>query len=182
MDDRLPDQVLAFFFIDIQDDQAADFDALVGAQPGVTGFRRVPALRGRIVAINGVPAEDAAGGSGGGVGDPRRPGADLRADAPEDARITAGAWWPPDYAGPPLVSFDAGLARGFGVGIGDSLTLNVLGRDLVVQIASLREIERRAVPFDFALILSPGTLPARRTPTSPRSTPAPRRRTGWSGW
>ncbi|MFO1156811.1 MAG: ABC transporter permease [Rhodospirillales bacterium] len=141
VDERLPDQVPAFFFIDIQDDQAAGFDALVGAQPGVTGFRRVPALRGRIVAIKGVPVEDAR----------VAPEAEwaIRGDRaltyaptpPEDARITAGAWWPPDYAGPPLVSFDAGLARGFGVGIGDSLTLNVLGRDLVVQIVSLREIE-----------------------------------------
>jgi len=158
IDERLPEQVPAFFFIDIQDDQAAGFDAVVRAQPGVTDFRRVPALRGRIVAINGVAVEEA------GVA-PEAQWA-IRGDRaltyadtpPEDARITAGSWWPADYAGPPLVSFDAGLARGFGVGIGDTLTLNVLGRDLVVRIASLRQIEWRAVPFDFALILSPGTL------------------------
>ena len=59
IDERLPERVPAFFFIDIQDDQAAAFDAVVAAQPGVTSFRRVPALRGRIVAINGVPVEEA---------------------------------------------------------------------------------------------------------------------------
>jgi putative ABC transport system permease protein len=158
IDRRLPERVPAFFFIDIQDDQAADFDRLVEADPGVAEFRRVPALRGRIVAIKDTPVETA-------VVAPESAWA-VRGDRaltyaptpPEDARITEGDWWPPDYDGPPLVSLDAGLARGFGVDVGDRLTLNVLGRELAVEIASLREIEWRAVPFDFALILSPGTL------------------------
>ena len=48
-----------------------------------------------------------------------------------DALMTdSQPWWPADYAGPPLISFDAGLARGFGVGVGmrfwamDGLELN----------------------------------------------------------
>lgn len=158
LDERLPEQVPAFFFIDIQDDQAEAFDALVDSDPAVTEFRRVPALRGRIVAIKDVPVEHA-------VVAPQSAWA-VRGDRaltsavapPEDARIVRGAWWPQDYAGPPLVSLDAGLARGFGVDIGDRLTLNVLGRELSVEIGSLREIEWRAVPLDFALILSPGAL------------------------
>ena len=71
VDERLPDQVPAFFFIDIQDDQVADFDTLVRAQPGVTGFRRVPALRGRIVAIKEIPVEEATVAPEAAVGDPR---------------------------------------------------------------------------------------------------------------
>lgn len=158
IDQRLPEQVPAFFFIDIQDDQAVDFDHLIASDLSVTDFRRVPSLRGRIVAIKDVPVESAvvAPDSAWAIrGDRALTSA---ATPPEDARITGGTWWPPDYDGPPLVSFDAGLAQGFGVGVGDRLTLNVLGRDLSVQIASLREIEWRAVPFDFALILSPGAL------------------------
>ena len=34
--------------------------------------------------------------------------------------IVAGHWWPADYDGPPLVSFDAGLAQGWGVHVGDT--------------------------------------------------------------
>jgi putative ABC transport system permease protein len=158
LDERLPERVPAFFFIDIQNEQVARFDTLVQAQPGVVDFRRVPALRGRIVAIKDVPVESAvvAPESAWAIRGDRA--LTYAAKPPEDTRITAGSWWPEDYAGPPLVSFDAGLARGFGVGLGDHLTVNVLGRDLVVEIASLREIEWRALPFDFALILSPGTL------------------------
>jgi putative ABC transport system permease protein len=50
------------------------------------------------------------------------------------------------------------LAKGFGVKVGDSLTLNVLGRDIEAKIASLREIDWRSLRFDFAIIFAPGTL------------------------
>ena len=78
IEDRLPGSVPAFFFIDIQDDQAADFDATVRAVPGVNDLKRMPALRGRIVEIAGRAGRDGAGGTGSGLGGERRPGADLR--------------------------------------------------------------------------------------------------------
>jgi putative ABC transport system permease protein len=156
--ERLPGSVPAFFFIDIQDDQAADLDATVRAVSGVNDLKRMPALRGRIVEIAGVPVETArvAPEAAWAVNGDRA--LTYAAAPPEDAKITAGAWWPADYRGEPLVSLDAGLAAGFGVGVGDTLTLNVLGRNIVVKIASLREIEWRAVPFDFAVILAPNVL------------------------
>jgi putative ABC transport system permease protein len=46
--ERLPKTVPAFFFIDIQDDQVAAFDATVAPFLGPGGMRRVPALRGRV--------------------------------------------------------------------------------------------------------------------------------------
>jgi putative ABC transport system permease protein len=77
---------------------------------------------------------------------------------PPGTRLVAGAWWPAEYRGPPLVSFDAGLARGWGVGVGDTLRLNVLGRDIDVRIASLRDIAWRSMGLNFTLIASPGLL------------------------
>ena len=50
------------------------------------------------------------------------------------------------------------MARGFKVGLGDSLTLNVLGREITAKIANLREIDWRSLKFDFAIIFAPGTL------------------------
>ena len=125
---QLPGAVPAFFFIDIQDDQAAEFDATVAAVPGVSSSRRVPALRGRIVAIAGVPVETAPvapGATGGGdrAGRLRRE----RAGRSSHRRwlVVAGRLHRRS-----IVSLDAGLAKGFGVGVGDRLTLNVLGRDI----------------------------------------------------
>jgi putative ABC transport system permease protein len=86
------------------------------------------------------------------MGHPGGSGADVA------SALTQGEWWDPNYTGPPLISLDAGLARGFNVGLGDSLTLNVLGREITATIASLREIDWRSLKFDFAIVFAPGTL------------------------
>ena len=156
--ERLPEEAPAFFFIDIQPDQAAAFDAVVAAVPGTRGLRRVPSVRGRIVEIAGVPVEAAAYDTD--VAWAVRGDRSLTYAAlpPEDAAIVGGQWWPADYRGPPLISLDAGLAQGFHVGVGDTLTLNVLGRRVTATIASLREIDWRSLRFDFAIVFSPGVL------------------------
>lgn len=156
--DSIPDQAPAFFFIDIQPDQVAAFDQTVLDVPGAHDLLRMPSLRGRIVAINGRPVDEVDIDS------------DVRwavrgdraltyAATPSDgSEFTDGAWWPEGYQGPPQISFDATVARGFGVGIGDTLTVNVLGRDITATITSLRMIDWRSLRFDFAIIFSPGTL------------------------
>src|SRR5262249_56234338 len=70
----------------------------------------------------------------------------------------AGSWWPPDYAGDPLVSFDAELARGLGLDIGDTVTVNVLGRNVVARIANLREVRWESLGLNFVMVFSPNTL------------------------
>ncbi|MEC9342250.1 MAG: hypothetical protein VYD64_00240, partial [Pseudomonadota bacterium] len=44
-------------------------------------------------------------------------------------------------AGPPLISLGNHIAHGLGVTVGDSLTINVLGRDIEGRITSLRAID-----------------------------------------
>ena len=67
-------------------------------------------------------------------------------------------WWPPDYDGPPLVSFDANLAKGWHVGIGDVIRVNVLGRDIDLKIANLRDIAWQSLSINFFMVASPGLL------------------------
>ena len=158
VDERLPETAPAFFFIDIQPDQVAAFDAAVTGIEGTSGLRRVPSLRGRIVEIDGVPVEkvDIATESRWAVRGDRA--LTYAAEAAADSRIVAGEWWPADYSGPPIISLDAGLAKGFGVDVGDTITVNVLGREIEPKITSLREIDWRSLRFDFAIIFAPGTL------------------------
>ena len=85
-------------------------------------------------------------------------GVTYAASAPQGSRIVAGDWWPVDYRGPQLVSFDAELARAFGIGVGDSITVNVLGRDIEARIASLRRIEWQTLSINFVFVFSPGIL------------------------
>ncbi len=158
VNERLPKQAPAFFFIDIQPDQVADFDATVTGFAGTSGFKRMPSLRGRIVEIDGVPVEQAnvSAESRWAINGDRA--LTSSATLTEGSIITDGHWWPDKYSGPPLISLDKGLAKGFGVGLGDTLTLNVLGRRISGTIASLREIDWRSLRFDFAIIFAPGPL------------------------
>jgi putative ABC transport system permease protein len=156
--DQLPRNAPSFYFIDIQSDQLARFDQVLAGQPGVSDIRQVPNLRARIVALNGVPvdqvhvAPDTAWALRGDRG------LTYAATPPEGTQLVAGAWWPADYDGPPEVSFDDGLARGWGVGVGDTITINVLGRDIALRIASLRRIAWRSLSMNYAMIATPGLL------------------------
>lgn len=158
VNERLPDEAPAFFFIDIQPHQVTEFDETVTGVEGTQGFKRMLSLRGRIVKIDGVPVEEVnvAKESQWAINGDR---ALTSSPIPtEGSKIIEGEWWPTDYAGPPVISLDSGLARGFGIGMGDTLTLNVLGREIEGTITSLREIDWRSLRFDFAIIFAPGPL------------------------
>jgi len=156
--ERLPESAPAYYFIDIQPDELAGFDQAVRAVPGTSDLEQVPSLRGRITQINGVPAARA-------KIDPRSAwvldgdrGITYAAAPPPGVRIVAGQWWPPDYAGPLLVSLDAEAAKDFGIGIGDTITVNLLGREFTARIASLREIDWSTLGINFVMLFSPGVM------------------------
>lgn len=155
---QLPEIAPSFFFIDIQPDQLPAFDKAVAETKGVGVVQRVPSLRGRITALNGVPVDRAVVSPDAqwAIGSDR--GLTYSGTLPRDARIVAGSWWPADYRGPPLVSFDAQIARGMGLKLGDTITINVLGREVVARIANLRAIDWSTLGINFTLIFAPGTL------------------------
>jgi putative ABC transport system permease protein len=155
--EQIPAIAPTFFFIDIQPDQVAAFDQIM-RMPGVRHMQRVPSLRARITALNGVPVETAriqadvrwATGSDRGLTYSTTP--------PEGSRVVAGEWWPADYSGPPLISFDANLARGMGLGVGDTMTFNVLGVEIEARIANLRAIDWSSLGINFTTVFAPGAL------------------------
>jgi putative ABC transport system permease protein len=158
--DQIPAVAPSFFFIDIQPDQIGPFRALLRETAGVDAVAEVPALRGRIVRLAGVPVEQApiAPEAQWAIGSDR--GLTYSAAPPPGARIVAGEWWPADYRGPPLVSFDAQIARGMGLRVGDTITINVLGRDVEARIANLRAIDWTSLGINFTLVFAPGTIEA----------------------
>ena len=156
--DQIPDKAPSFFFIDIQQDQLPKFEALLAAQPGVSPAQKVPNLRARVVAVKGVPVEQLQVSPETQWALRGDRGLTYAATMPEGTHLAAGAWWPANYTGKPLISFDAGLAKGWGVGIGDVIRVNVLGRDIDLTIASLREIAWRSLSINFAMVASPGFL------------------------
>ena len=159
VEDQLPERAPSFFFVDIQKDQVEPFKQEIERFKSASDFSATPMLRGRIVKLNGVPAEEAkiAADSKWAVDGDR--GVTYASLPPEDARVVEGpAWWPADYRGPPLLSFDAELAEGMGLKIGDTLTLNILGRDIEATIFNLRDVDFRTGGINFLNIMSPGII------------------------
>ncbi|WP_245545240.1 ABC transporter permease [Parvibaculum lavamentivorans] len=155
---ELPDRAPAFFFVDIQPDQVDGLEALVTGTEGVTAFNRVPMLRGRIAAVNGVPSEQLTVASEAQWALRGDRGLTYAAEMPDGSKLVRGSWWAEDYAGPPLVSFSEELAQGFGVDIGDTITVNVLGREISATLANTREIDWSSLGINFVLVFSPGML------------------------
>ena len=154
----LPDKAPSVFFVDIQDADAARFDAFAGKAAPDARYERVPMLRGRIVSANGIRAEDLKAAPNASWVLQSDRGITYAADVPAGSRVVAGEWWKPDYQGPPLVSFENKIADGLGLKIGDSVVINVLGRNITATLANLRAVEWQSLGINFVLVFSPGSF------------------------
>lgn len=147
-----------FFFVDIQSAEVDAFRNLIHTQSPNGKLVEVPMLRGRIIAFNGqdvtkmnVPA------AGRWVLNGDR-GITYEESLPENSALTEGQWWGKDYSGEPLVSFSAEEARELGLKIGDTVTVNVLGRNITAKIANLRRVEWESLSINFVMVFSPNTF------------------------
>jgi putative ABC transport system permease protein len=152
---ELPKVAPAFFFVDIQQDQIDGFRQKLTAMPGVTRIEEAPMLRGVITKINGQDARKVAGDHWVVRGDRGLTYAD---SPPPGTKITAGKWWEKGYSGPAQISFAAEEAAEIGLKLGDSITVNVLGRDIDATITSFREVDFSNAGIGFVMLMTPSTL------------------------
>jgi len=151
----LPDVAPSYFFVDIQSDQLPGFLDRVQGDAQVSRVDTAPMLRGIITRINGIRAAEVAGDHWVLQGDR---GVTYTITAPPEEEIVAGTWWPDDYSGPPLVAFAAEEALEMGIGVGDEITVNILGRDITAEIAALREVSFENAGIGFILTMSQNAL------------------------
>ncbi len=154
IDRDLPEVAPSYFFVDIQPDQIEGFRDRLDDDPAVSRVDTAPMLRGIITAVNGTPADEWAdhwvlrGDRG-----------VTYSDAPPDTvTVTEGAWWPEDYDGPPQVSFAAEEAAEIGLEIGDTITVDILGRDITAEVTSFRAVDFSDAGIGFILSMNPGAL------------------------
>ena len=155
---ELPQRAPSFYFLDIPSADAQQFAEFVQSRAPGAAVEDVPMLRGRIIAAGGTAAERIK---------PKDEAAwVLQSDrgityanaVPEGSRLVAGEWWKPDYDGPPLVSFEKGIADGLGLKLGDQVTVNVLGRNITAKIANLRQLDWQSLSINFVMVFSPNTF------------------------
>ena len=144
-----------FFLLDIQNSQLQNLEDLMLSSGEVSNFSSAPMMRGIISKINGIPAEDFAGDHWALRGDS---GLAYSAYIPKNGKIIEGTWWEKNYEGDPVISFTANEAKEMGVSIGDKITVNVLGRDIVGTITNFREVNWTSMQINFLMMFNPSAL------------------------
>jgi putative ABC transport system permease protein len=153
--DDLPAVAPSYFFVDIQPDQIAGFRDRLDQDEAVSRYDTAPMLRGIITQINGRPATEVAEGHWVVRGDRGVTYADAQ---PAGTEITAGAWWPAGYDGPPQISFAAEEAAEIGLQLGDTMTVNILGRDITGEVTSFRNVSWEDAGIGFVLAMNQAAL------------------------
>ena len=151
----------ALVFTEIPGARVPAFDRTVAAMLGPLSqdrYQRWPFFTGRIVGANGRAVDRSA------LPRDRRWAFDrdmsmaLVDRSPPGAEITAGRWWGSGYTGPPLAALDQDVARGAGLKVGDTLTLQVLGRQIEARISVLRRVDFGGFGPSFTVIVDPAAL------------------------
>lgn len=155
---NLPEQAPNFFFVDIQSAEVDAFADLVTAEAPEAKLIRVPMLRGRVMELNGIDVREVDVPPEGAWVLRGDRGITYARDVPENSTLSQGEWWSPDYEGEPLVSFAAQEGREIGLRIGDTITVNVLGRNITARIANFREVQWESLGINFVMVFSPNTF------------------------
>ncbi|MFC4291601.1 ABC transporter permease [Sphingorhabdus arenilitoris] len=160
IDRSVPERAPSFFALDIPRPDAQRFRDMVTKAAPDAQINMIPALRGRIIAYAGQRVDEM---------DELPPGAwvlngdrglTYSAVLPAGSEITAGQWWDAGYRGPPLLSMEEEVAASLGVGVGDDITISLLGVEVTAKIASLRKVEWDNFGLNYVMVFSPGSLDA----------------------
>jgi putative ABC transport system permease protein len=158
--DRAPGSTPAFFFIDIQTDQAEAFARLVAASGASAPAELTPVVRARLSAINGTSiAQDERARREDAWYLTREYVLTWAKQPPGHNTLVAGRWWTAEEAArEPLISVEEEIARQLGVKLGDSLTFDIQGVPVSARVTSLRHVDWRSLTSNFFVIFSPGAL------------------------
>jgi putative ABC transport system permease protein len=156
--ERLPANAPTYYVLDITKADWPDLERTVKRETPAASLAEAPMLRGRVVSLARKPVE--------GLKPPPEAqwvlngdrGLTFAEEVPTGSRVTEGKWWPKDYSGEPLVSFETELARKLGLKLGDEVTVNVLGRNISARIANLREVKWENLTINFVMVFSPNAL------------------------
>jgi putative ABC transport system permease protein len=157
-----PQTAPALVFTGVPGERAAAFDAEVARAMGRPlrrdDYLRAPFLTGRITAVRGQAVDRSKLPPSERWAYDRDVSLSALGAEPPNAGVRKGRWWPPAYAGPPLVAVEEDVARASNLKVGDRLTLQVLGRDIEARVAAIRHVDFGGFGASFPLVLTPGAV------------------------
>ncbi|MGE0593611.1 MAG: ABC transporter permease [Vicinamibacterales bacterium] len=150
------------FLIDIQPAQREGVERFLDARNGDEPAPvLMPVLRARITGVQGrevaVESYEQVRGRG---SFSREYTITYRPHLESNEQLLAGRWWDASpVAGEAEVSVEEGLVERFGLEIGDRMRFDVLGREVIARVTSIREVDwRNFRAGGFMLVFRPGTF------------------------
>ncbi len=151
---QIPEKAPDLVLLDVQAPQVERIRQIVAETPALGGLQATPFMRTRMLAVNGVPVEEA-------LVNPDKDWV-IEGDrsfswsaGPTGSELVAGEWWPEDYDGPPLVSAEEDVMQAFDLKPGDELTYSVLGRVFTSRVANIRKEYHRTMRPEFLVVATP---------------------------
>lgn len=144
------------FVINIQPEQGAAFRQALAAA-GVSNYDWYPMIRGRLVAINGVPVTPEHFDT-----DRARRLVEREFNLSHAARlpghnfVTAGRWVTEEAD---ALSVEAGLAKTLGLKLGDRLGFDIAGQSRSARITSLRQVDWASMRVNFFVMFPQAAMP-----------------------
>ena len=153
------------FLIDVQPDQVDAVRAfLVRPDVGVRSEPRlIPVLRARVTGVRGrqvsLEGYEDVRGRGGELG--REFVVTYRPRLERNERVVSGQFWPPTPGAAAQVSIEQGMGDRQGLGLGDVIRFDILGRVVEARVTSVRKVEwADARAGGFMFVFRPGVLDA----------------------
>ena len=154
---RLP----SLFFIDVQKSQIDELVRMIEEKVGEKA-EATPTVRARIAFVNGQPfdfQQREVRQQQGQIG--REFAITYRANLDQNESLLDGDWWNEnDNAANPQVSVEEEMAGRLKIGVGDSITFDISGRKITVQVANVRKLDLRNTRTAFVFVFRPGVLEA----------------------
>ena len=154
----LPPDAPTAFLINVLPDQVDGVRTLLKREIGVDA-QQLPMVRGRLVAINGVPFDTTQ------LPDERARRLGERefnlswmSELPATNRVVAGHWWKAGETGG--MSLEDGIAETLGIKLGDTLTWDIVGSPIDAKVTSLRKVAWDSFRVNFFALFPPGVLDA----------------------
>ena len=155
--DAFPDTAPSAFLIDVQPDQWAGVESVLGRMESER-VQSAPMVMGRLAAIDGTSTESLIAG----LEDDarwaytREQRLGIRPEVPPHNTVVEGAWSTlPDVD---EVSLEQRYAASLGVGVGATVTFDVQGVMVPLRVTSIREVKWESMEMNFFLLVEPGVL------------------------
>jgi putative ABC transport system permease protein len=147
-----------FVATDLFEDEVASLEEMQQNDPLMANVESSPMLRGAITSLAGADPDtltDISEEAEFLLGD-EVPITWVR-DLPAASTVVDGAWWRPDYDGPPLVSLRISMKTDLGLKVGDVVTFDIYGETIEAKIANFREYQYQQ-GINFMVTFSPGAI------------------------